>query len=629
MFEMSRTVIDDFFAAKAAREAERPTGTLTTAIERQVLGRIARNIAERLDRKMATLRSALTFDWQAGQVDEFARAMDEERALAVVCRLLALKGSSAHIDAKQKVELEAIGFGPALIEHMTASLREHARNEQYRTWNVGPTYEQIVGLLVEAGVEPSDTATARLRRNGLLLMSEILDDVERRYQRSSTVVSAAYADLLSETDAVGTGLNSDRCEDASMSVETSKPEPGLISRSSPMTNARTPVPIVGSVAAPGPAPSFLELTERLVATRLSGRKPDWEIKTANQHRAAAKLLVKQVGTDDPRLIKQAHIGFYFDLLAKLPKHYGKSSKDEQRSLDEILARVEDLDEHEIGLEAGTVNRHQSQLGNLLEHMRGYGYDCGEAFASFRRRDTDADSKRRPFSKQDGLDLFSSSVYRGSAAPNKRLSPGNVIIQDALYWVPLIGWYGLLRLGEITGLLISDVDIDAPAFQIANNAIRRIKNAQSKRRIPMHPELLRLGMLDYVEALKVRGHKLLFPELQERGQNTPLSAFFYKDFKPMLDAALPHASQQRITFHSTRKTGNTAMIVGKVLDVTRLKILGHTPPGVNGKHYTAQLPDGAVLEALGHLSIVTGLVEPRALRLSPLLDQGTEITSCVA
>ena len=39
--------------------------------------------------------------------------------------------------------------------------------------------------------------------------------------------------------------------------------------------------------------------------------------------------------------------------------------------------------------------------------------------------------------------------------------------------------------------------------------KRIKNAQSKRKIPLHPEVIRLNFLAYVEAIKAPGYKLRF------------------------------------------------------------------------------------------------------------------------
>jgi len=99
--------------------------------------------------------------------------------------------------------------------------------------------------------------------------------------------------------------------------------------------------------------------------------------------------------------------------------------------------------------------------------------------------------------------------------------------------------------------------------------------------------------------------------------------FYKVFTPALDQALPHASEQRITLHSTRKTGNTAMIAGKVIDPTRHQVMGHQIPGVNGRHYTAPLPDEVLLEALMHVPVVTHGVQCSPIRLASGLKNVNE------
>ncbi len=151
--------------------------------------------------------------------------------------------------------------------------------------------------------------------------------------------------------------------------------------------------------------------------------------------------------------------------------------------------------------------------------------------------------------------------------------------------------------------------------VADNEIRRIKTPQSKRRLPIHPELLRLGFMDYVAEIDRLGHTILFPDLRLRGEKTSMGALFYKTFKPALDLALPHAGAQRITLHSTRKTGNTALIAAKVLDAVRYQLMGHQIPGVNGKHYTAPLADAVLLEALLNIPLVTHGVQRSAIRLA--------------
>jgi hypothetical protein len=75
-------------------------------------------------------------------------------------------------------------------------------------------------------------------------------------------------------------------------------------------------------------------------------------------------------------------------------------------------------------------------------------------------------------------------------------------------------------------MVDDIIFDRegcrPYIHIAANEQRRIKNAQSKRSIPIHPELLRLGFLDYVRKIRALGYKLLFPGLYSTSCSSPFS-----------------------------------------------------------------------------------------------------------
>jgi MFS family permease len=68
----------------------------------------------------------------------------------------------------------------------------------------------------------------------------------------------------------------------------------------------------------------------------------------------------------------------------------------------------------------------------------------------------------------------------------------------------------------------------------------LKTPRSKRRIPIHPELIRLGFLDYVKKIAATGSDLLFPDLRERGENTPLGDLLGKQFEKLITEVLPEA-----------------------------------------------------------------------------------------
>jgi hypothetical protein len=95
-------------------------------------------------------------------------------------------------------------------------------------------------------------------------------------------------------------------------------------------------------------------------------------------------------------------------------------------------------------------------------------------------------------------LFASPIWTGSN-PFFRSRPGDKIIRDALFWLPLLGLFHGNRLEEFAQLRREDVRQEAgvPYIRISDEDGRQLKNEQSRRDVPLHPELIRLGFLDYV------------------------------------------------------------------------------------------------------------------------------------
>lgn len=89
------------------------------------------------------------------------------------------------------------------------------------------------------------------------------------------------------------------------------------------------------------------------------------------------------------------------------------------------------------------------------------------------------------------------------------------------WLPLLGLWSGARLEELGGLRVEDVkeSDSVPHFFIRGADGRRLKNRGSERSIPLHPELMRAGFLDYLTERKRAGDVLLFPELRADAHGT--------------------------------------------------------------------------------------------------------------
>ncbi len=82
--------------------------------------------------------------------------------------------------------------------------------------------------------------------------------------------------------------------------------------------------------------------------------------------------------------------------------------------------------------------------------------------------------------------------------------------------------------------------------------------------------------------------LIFAEIAQFGENTPLSNLFDKRWTVVLDEAVPSAREERKTFHSFRHFGNTEMIRRLVLDPIRESMMGHEGATVNSRNYKKTL-----------------------------------------
>ncbi|KPH79406.1 hypothetical protein AE618_19225 [Bosea vaviloviae] len=93
--------------------------------------------------------------------------------------------------------------------------------------------------------------------------------------------------------------------------------------------------------------------------------------------------------------------------------------------------------------------------------------------------------------------------------------------------------------EFFGLELEDVVIDKGPRHIwvQPNSLGLLRNDQSERQLTLHPELLRLGLFDYVEALKAIKEPRLFPELVSPSSKSPLGDRSYDEWSPPNEARL--------------------------------------------------------------------------------------------
>lgn len=174
----------------------------------------------------------------------------------------------------------------------------------------------------------------------------------------------------------------------------------------------------------------------------------------------------------------------------------------------------------------------------------------------------------------------------------------------------MGLYTGTRLGELCQLRTADVQKveDIHVLVLTNEGEgQSIKSDASHRSVPIHSELIRLGFLKYVEAVKKTRSNSLWPALPLR-KGKP-SDFFGRWFGEHCKAL-----GLTPTFHYLRHTVRPLMRKAGHSEGTMDKVTGHKTVGSIGTtvydHRTLQEVQEAV-EAIQYPALKLAVVEPYA------------------
>ncbi len=288
---------------------------------------------------------------------------------------------------------------------------------------------------------------------------------------------------------------------------------------------------------------------------------------------------------------------------RLPKSIGKSPKDrepettfemiEERVIERLEDEDDDFDHGQIGLSINTSNKHWQNFKRMHAHLRSVVPSVLEVNVDkFITPETkDEREARDAYTKEQGEAIFSLPPWTGCAGLGDRLKVGTEIIHDALFFILLLVWYTGARREEICKLKLDDI-FDSEAHGIPYLFIRltdtgRIKCRSSKRKIPVHEELLRLGFLKYVAALRGAGETLLFPEMYPSGvTKRKIGDVFYKIWwiyiRPFVPNLLPGQAM-----HAARHTVSDALKQAGIDLEKRNDVLGHSqkPLGEGASTYS--------------------------------------------
>lgn len=118
-------------------------------------------------------------------------------------------------------------------------------------------------------------------------------------------------------------------------------------------------------------------------------------------------------------------------------------------------------------------------------------------------------EERPFSTRELQTIFSGYLYTGTDSGSAEL------VLPYQFWLPLLGLFTGGRLNELCQLESSDISQEEETgiwfVRITEEGSKSLKKPHSRRFIPVHDELIRIGLLDFVAQAKSEGRVKLFSD----------------------------------------------------------------------------------------------------------------------
>jgi integrase len=176
------------------------------------------------------------------------------------------------------------------------------------------------------------------------------------------------------------------------------------------------------------------------------------------------------------------------------------------------------------------------------------------------------------------DLFGSPIYQ---EPLKDVG-------DPLFWSPLIARFQGMRMEEILQLGPDDFGTDKgiPYLEIRHTIINGVKTLSSARRLPIHPQLIELGLMKLADLRRKEGRIRLFPTMNRGKQKGTFSANFSKNFayyRRTNDCYWPG-----LDFHALRTTFHHDLLGDDKSDAIRCRLMGHTYTDEGDRSYGQNL-----------------------------------------
>lgn len=302
----------------------------------------------------------------------------------------------------------------------------------------------------------------------------------------------------------------------------------------------------------------------------------WTDRTLKDRTAQLALLCELLGGNtDIASVGAVNAAEVKKTLQSLPKNRNKNPKTRGKPVLEML-KVEGVDK----MDAKTVNEYLTVYQSFFGWAERQGHVQKNVFDGLQIKLGKRKSKARvPFTASQIKNILAALPAHTAEKSGKSFR----------YWGVMLAIYTGARLNEIAQLALDDIQ-QADGIWYFNftdegdDDNKRLKNENSKRRVPVHAALLATGFIDRVQELRESGHTRLFPDLEyQQGHGYGRGLTRWVNTKLLVGLGI---KDEGLSFHSFRHSFVTGLRQAGVELPTVQELVGHSKDVVTETVYNA-------------------------------------------
>lgn len=285
----------------------------------------------------------------------------------------------------------------------------------------------------------------------------------------------------------------------------------------------------------------------------------WSIKSKSENIRLLELLKEMTGNPPLERITKSMLTEVNTNLRKLPRYRTTDAKYKNFKLKELLKM--DIPESDR-LDLVTINGHVIAFNGLLNWVeKQYGMPSwiSGTIISIRRPKSHKTNMDKPsFTDNDLYLIFNDPHYVTGEPQFIKQKP----LRFHEFWLPLLGLFTGARTEELCQLYLCDFKeihgircIHITELDDKGNKVKHTKTRSAERIIPLHPQLIELGLWDLVERMKAQGYIRLFEGLESKGKEGKYGALYSQWFSRKLEklGVINERGQNNKSFYSFRHT----------------------------------------------------------------------------